>query len=316
MKAFRIILAVMFAIFVAVGMTWGYSLAPFPESSSTSPTLTTTGTPANYEVTPSSFYDGVAQLIVHTPTGTFGGSAALLWDGQTIITAAHMISDSSGNIDVTSLTASFFTVPGRKDFTAVSYFLPPEWNGDFSDGYDLALVRLSQPTGIAGYGIIESSLDEEVSMAGYGRSGTGDTGWTLPFGELRNGENTYDAYWDIGGYPYAFDFDNGTEANDALGFFGFPHLGTGSVEVLAAPGDSGGPSFFSNRITGIHSFIARAEVGDIDTTLNGTFGELGGDTRVGLFGDWIRSNVVPEPATTLLLVLGLIGLAGVRRFKK
>lgn len=285
-----------------------------------SPLLTTVGNPANYKVDPATGYDGVARLIVTFSSGTYGGSGVLLKGGRYLLTAAHMVNDGTGL--ASSFSASFFTAGGTLNVTGTQYYLPSGWNGNYMNGYDIALVRLSSPvTSIQGYDIYrDNALGSAGNLSGYGRGGTGYTGYASnsdPFGTLRSGENRYEAYWgDIGGNPYAYDFDNGTAAQNTLALFGLvSDLGLGSYEVLSAPGDSGGPTFIDGKIAGIHSFGASFghSYGDIDDVLNGTFGEVGGDTRVSYFTDWIDATTaaapVPLPGTVLLLAPGLAVLA-------
>jgi secreted trypsin-like serine protease len=284
------------------------------------PLLTTYGDPANYTVTAPSFYDGVAKLIVTFPSGTIGGSAALLAGGQYLLTAAHMV--LQGGSLPTSLSATFYLAGGSKSLSGAQYFVNPGWDGDVNHGNDIAIVKLATTAPIAGYQIYRdpNTVDVVANLAGYGQSGTGSQGNVLPWGTLRQGLNRYDGFWDMSGYPYALDFDNGFAANDALGKrYGVNDLGTGTSEVDLAFGDSGGPSFIDGKIAGVHSFIDTfgMQYGDIDSKLNSSFGEVAGDMRVAAYSGWIDNvTAVPLPPTFLLLGSGLLGLAGWRRSGK
>lgn len=283
--------------------------------------ITTPGNPAGYVVSPPSFYDGVAKLIISMPTGTFGCSGSLLTGGLYVLTAAHCISSGGPGPTVNSLTATFNTASGLQTFAGAAYYVAPGWTGNFADGADIALVRLQTPaTAIATYSLFRGlePVNAIVDVAGYGLSGLGSTGVTGPFGTLRAGKNTLEGvYWTMPGNPYAWDFDDGTPQHDSLCLvMGACHTGLGIGEVMIAPGDSGGPTFFGGRLIGVHSFGGTFGMpgGDIDGALNSSFGELAGDTRVNQYAAWIDRVTVPEPGTVgfAALALGAL-LASARR---
>jgi len=139
----------------------------------------------------------------------------------------------------TTLSATF---PGlATSFSASAYYLHPNWTGDFNDGYDVALVKLNASVATQAYDILRTEIAGTATgnIAGYGRSGTGNTGDVLPSGTLRQGDNTFgEAYWLMNGSPYAFDFDNGLFLQNIIySGFGLPSdYGLGLDEVLIAPG--------------------------------------------------------------------------------
>lgn len=300
------------------------------------PVLTTFGDPANNVVAPPSLFDGVGLLLIDTPEGLFGCSGSLLLGGQDVLTAAHCLTDIYGNLEVNSLTATFFTAAGPRTFNGANYYVDPDWAG--GNWGDVGVVRLASETGMPGYDIFRPGDlygDWVATLAGYGESGTGgmsaygvigEDPVNYPFGTLRWGLNQYDALWtdDWGAFAWAYDFDDGTPAHDALCLLNvWCDQGTGGWEVMLGAGDSGGPSFIGGKIAGIHSFGATfgPDYGDIDWVgdwplePNASFGELGGDTIVELYSGWIDQTVaIPEPGSVLLVGLGLLGmLARVRR---
>jgi hypothetical protein len=283
--------------------------------------ITTPLDPANYVVSPPSIFNGVARLIVNMPSGTYSCSGTLLGGGQYLVTAAHCLTDDGPMPSVTALTATFNTAGGPQTFVGADYHVAPGWTGDFQDGSDIALVRLATPAaGIAGYDIWRGAdpFGAVVDVAGLGRGGFGATGHdaaAYPSGTLRAGVNDLDPrVWDMTGLPYAWDFDNGSPDNDALCLVaGACGLGQGDGEVMIAPGDSGGPTFYLGHLLGVHSFGASfgSGSGDIDGLLNASFGELAGDTRTGAYLSWIDSIAyaeAPEPASLLLMCSGLAAL--------
>ncbi|MBI4877570.1 MAG: S1 family peptidase [Acidobacteria bacterium] len=290
-----------------------------PAPAGAAPLITTPLDPANYVVTPPSGFDSVAKLIIGLPGGTFGCSGSLIGGGNYVLTAAHCVTDSSVNGGTTpaasSFSATFFTGAGSLTYSGAEYFLPPGWNGDFENGADLALVRLSATVPLASYDLFRANNPSQTGtadVAGYGFRGLGSTGSVSgTFGALRAGGNTLDGIvWNMPGFPFAWDFDNGLAQNDALGILeGVNNTGLGAFEVMIAPGDSGGPLFIGGQLAGVHSFGATAGAGwgDVDNLLNSSFGEIAGDTRVAEYAGWIDSVVtpVPEPGALGLLGAGL-----------
>lgn len=265
--------------------------------------------------------DAVGRLIFNTGVGCSG---SLLGNGH-IITAAHCLTDAFGSVDVTSVTASFFTSSGQQDFTGSQFFVNPGWTGNVGGGFDLGIIRLDSIPSITPLELFTTvNFTGLAGFAGFGLSGTGTTGHAGGvFGALHAGYNDIDALWAISGSPFAFDFDNGLAAQNSLGTATgaiSSDLGLGGtivpIEVMLAPGDSGGPVFVNGRLAGVHSFISTSDFFDLDSAaFNSTFGERGGSTQIAPFSDWVTGvTAVPEPGTIFLLGAGLFFLG--RKFRR
>jgi secreted trypsin-like serine protease len=304
--------------------------------------LTTRGDPAGFIVLPGTGYDGVADIIIKTPSGFIRGSGVLIQGGgaRYVLTAAHVV-DQMVSMGASSV---FFDMPapvGRTRVGIAAVYIQPDWDGRYLYGNDLAIIELAAPApaGAEEYPIYRGSAEVGAvgTKLGYGRSGTGDQGDVIHSGTKRMGENKYDAlagiFGDIfvdngydrplAGAQLAYDFDNGSDANDAFGvFLGIHDLGV-DREVLAAPGDSGGPTFINGQVAGITSYGMRMAytdlladplgTSDIDGVLNSSYGEFAVDSRVAYYAPWVDS-VVPEPMTVTAMLLGLAGLVARYRY--
>lgn len=220
------------------------------------------------------------------------------------------------------------------------YFVHSSYTGQVIDQNDIAILRMDDlaPDWARSYGLYTDSnlTGVDFNVAGYGRLGDGATGANSFTARLRQGDNTYDfnlgnplfgTNWaTILGAPFSriehswvSDFDNGLTANDVscnvaqasnvAGAAGsvFCDLGVGADEVGVAGGDSGGPNFIGGMISAVNSYglTFGARWGDVDSTLNSTFGEFSGYVPVYLHEGFIRSSMVIPTPGTLALVLGV-----------
>ena len=241
------------------------------------------------------------------------------------------------------------TVPAAGvSVVAVSdYFVHSEYSGRVIDQNDIAVLRLSDvaPAWTTSYGLYTAPdlAGKDFVVTGYGRLGDGATGTNDLSARLRTGENTYDyrlgddifgdQWANVLGYPgtqiehsWVADFDSGLTQNDSncliamasnmAGAAGsiFCDTGLGAREAAHAPGDSGGAGFVDGLIASVNSYGLTfwSQWGDVDNSLNASFGELTGYVPVYLHSNWIQSqmyNTVPEPDSSALVLLGLMGLS-------
>lgn len=262
-------------------------------------------------------YDGVVRVVA----GSYYGTGVLMYNGQAVLTAAHLFASANTNTSVI-----FETAYGTQSIQAKKVLLNPDYNSVNSTS-DLALVWLSNaaPTTAERYELYraEDEINKTFTLVGYGRPGTGSQGeigsalnppWRL------QAQNKFDtdvsallpfftstpAWAAISNKQLAADFDDGTAAHDALGLLAYKKdLGLGINEGLIAPGDSGGPAFIGNKVAGIASFTAdlKSSVNkpDIDNTANSSFGEVAVWERVSAYQQWIdqalRAQATNAPQT-------------------
>jgi len=239
-------------------------------------------------------HDGVSDMIISTGSGSFRCSGALLYDGQSILTAAHCVTDNSGNINASNVSATWELSGGTVTASSSTIQVHPSYNGSVTNGYDVAVINFSSPidAAVPRYGIFRDGglveLGPEIIKVGYGRSGFGETGATTGSGTKRYGKNEWedDGLGDegVGGITndstqVTYDFDSnyrnldddgGKDATDDEDHDGFNfhfgravNLGFGDDEVMSGAGDSGSPSFILDdgeyRIAGVASYILRLE---------------------------------------------------------
>ena len=194
---------------------------------------------------------GVVGLLMSYAGGGFICTGTLLPDRQSILTAAHCVSDGFGTAGPLSTTvffqppagltptASIYNNPAATSRTVTNYFVNSGYTGQVIDQNDIAVLRLNAvaPDWAVSHGIYNQGdlTGQDFTVNGYGRLGTG-AGTNTATGRLRTGDNRYDfrfgdadfgpGYWDGAfdnpalpaaqiGFSYVSDFDNGVGTNDA-----------------------------------------------------------------------------------------------------
>lgn len=252
-------------------------------------------------------YDGVVQV------GAAGnqGTGTLLYDGQAVLTAAHVLNDILTTSDI-SVT---FIVNGRRlEQSVANHIVHPDYDIP-SNNYDLALLWLAEPGPITNNRHQLYREDDEIGqmakLIGYGSTGVGLQGSNIEADDARRlVENQIDteaaalksflgramAWNPARGEQLLIDFDNGLAANDAFGaLMGLTGFGLGDDEGLIARGDSGGPALINDQVAGIASYTASLSKSlinpDIDEATNSTFGEIAGLQRVSSNQQWIDQQM-------------------------
>jgi hypothetical protein len=251
-------------------------------------------------------FDGVVRISV----GGYFGTGELLYDGQALLTAAHLFSHG-----VTSASITFDTSTGTQTLGSSKVTIHPAFDL-VNDNNDLAIVWLNgrAPVSADRYSLYRGSdeIGQTFTMVGYGQVGsgsTGSTGQSDPTWRLK-AQNTFDAdattlksalgsgmgWTPLAGSQLMADFDNGKSVNDALGqLASLNGLGLGANEGLIAPGDSGGPAFINGQVAGVAGYVTSLSVGathpDVDNTGNSSYGEMAAWQRVSYYQQWIDQSL-------------------------
>ena len=264
----------------------------------------------NYHQTAAgSGYDGVVRIV---SDGVYG-TGSLLYSGNAILTAAHLLEDDDGNRSDEAVIY-FETLNGTTSLSSINYLIHPDYD-PVNGNNDLAIIFLPEAADVSAdrYQIYRDSDEtgQQATLVGYGRSGTGWIGYD-PYSpvERYKASNTLDLtageFLDALGRSLSWDpdadsllladFDSGYSANDIIGrIAGDTDLGTGAYEGLIAPGDSGGPAFIDGQIAGTANYVVRLEgtyeSADSDNELNSSFGEIAFWFRVSTEQQWIDQTI-------------------------
>ncbi len=243
--------------------------------------------------------------------------------------------------------------PNAVAIDITDYFVNPNYTGEVIDQNDIAVLRLASnaPDFAAIYDLYTTDdlTGTGFNVAGYGGRSTigGALGVDSRTGFLREGDNIYDYRWGDAAfegfftgffgtadteYSYISDLDNGLINNDTAGIIAyvvteggtqFFEFGVGTREAGIAGGDSGGPGFVNGMLATVNSYglSFRSNFGDIDDTLNSSFGEFSGYVPIFIHEDFIRTSMwagapIPEPASWAMMIAGFGLVGGIARRRR
>jgi hypothetical protein len=179
----------------------------------------------------------VVQLLMdYGSAGAFICTGSLLSDRQSILTAAHCVSDGFGTANPLTTYVMFQPVggvaPGTRIFNGVppvgatgvttitvkDYTVHPGYTGQVIDQNDVAVLRLSEaaPSWASAYDLYTGGdlTGAHFNVAGYGALGDGATGRTNFTTRLRSGDNRYD--FRFGDPDFGAGYWNGAFDNPSL----------------------------------------------------------------------------------------------------
>ncbi len=271
-------------------------------------------------------FGGVDLSGVVSITSSIGGcSGSLLFGGLAILTAGHCVTSAFGNPVADNITVYFQSPSGLMPAAVSNVQVDPNYNGDSTKGYDLAVLTLTQPAPSfsIGYSLYNTALTSPASviLTGYGYGGTGLTGADGSYGTLRAGTNVLEGDgqsifgWSSSLLVGQF-YDINTPSTNALGLAD-PYYATDEVDI--AHGDSGGPVFYNGQIIGVNDLIICAGTDGCDMppsvspNNNSYFGQLFAAVSVNDNSAFINAAQAPEPGTLALLLIGSVAL--LRRYR-
>lgn len=216
-------------------------------------------------------YPTVAVINAETSTGPFGCTGTLIAP-TAVLTAAHCVTNDLGFLDF-NLATSTVGIGGVAYTVSEIHVHPlyPGWVAGQEGVFDVAVLILNTAVpDIAPTPMYESmpTVGTEVTFAGFGLTGTGETGQIAGTG------------------PAAGNVAVGTNVISEVTpmFISWDFEELDPRESNTAQGDSGGPSFID--VNGVPHVAAVTSWGDIDTAV---WGDKSYNVRVDVVAPWIRS---------------------------
>ena len=251
-----------------------------------------------YQTSLTDYYNSIVRI---AQSGYYG-TGTLLYDGKSILTAAHIFEKSNKD----NITVYFDSPTGTLSYDATVTI--HENYDEINVNSDIAIVTLEERA-LPDYQRHDIYRDDNeigniFTMVGYGSCGTGYMGESIDlddvfklktqnrfdtdFNAIKNESDVLIAWDPLEDSILAADFDSGLYRYDALGnILGIDDLGLYEKEGMIASGDSGGPAFIGDLVAGVASYITSFKETDINSELDSSFGEIGAWQRVSYYSEWI-----------------------------
>lgn len=204
----------------------------------------------------------VVKLCCFDGKGLSCGSAVII-DPHWILTAAHVVE----NCDTWTITMD------NKQYKVLKMISYPEYESEKFGYHDIALGYVEDELKLEYYPPLYSKDDEIgklCSMAGWGFTGTFNTGIKTSDGKRRGGSN----------------FIDGTERNVLICSPSKRHNKFTELEFLIGSGDSGGGLFIDGKLAGIHSSVLAT-----DKKPDSTYTDESCHTRISLYHKWVTDTM-------------------------
>lgn len=187
-------------------------------------------------------------------------ASCVVIDEHHFLTAAHVVEN-------TSIQCVIFD---NKPFICKKVVTHPQFKHGQHGFFDIAIGTLDKSIKLNAYPILYTDNNENgkvCGIAGYGSTGTFDTGYIRYDGKKRGGSNIIKS---IEKHLLIVTLDDKKT----------------ELEFLIAPGDSGGGLFIDQKLAGINSCVYA-----LDGKTDSNYGDVGGHTRISLFTNWINNNI-------------------------
>lgn len=213
-------------------------------------------------------FNSVVKLCCFDGKGLSCGSAVVI-DPEWIITAAHVVENCH------SWTVNI----GDEKYNVEKMIIHPNYKTDVFGHDDIAVGKLSKKINLEYYPSLYTERDEVgkvCSMAGWGFTGTFNTGVQKHDNKRRGGSNIIDK----------------TERSVLVCSPSKRNQKITELEYLICSGDSGGGLFIENKLAGVHSSVV-----GYDGNSNSTYGDESCHTRVSLYADWVNKTITENKET-------------------
>ena len=303
---------------------------------------------------PSSAFSGVVSINTRYDGKSYICSGALVGKRQ-VVSAGHCV-DTDGNGSFVDLNkegsnvrvlfnsdGNYQTNTAANVIAATKIAVQQDYKGfgkcpagvnSFCVNDDIAVITLAKdaPASAKIYKIAVNPVTSgtHITMAGYGTSGDGVTGYYVSpsFNVKRSGENYMDLFdgndeqgWGGKREVYYADFDGGDKDTFCTRYGVCTPILPNDREAGIGGGDSGGPSFV-NMYGELMLVANNTFSGRFTGQTPGTFGTYFGGILMSGYAGFLhtatdgRATLVPEPGSIALLGLGALLIGGARRRKQ